>query len=276
MRSPRRTTCSPPWSTPTSSTATSSTSTRTRSPGGRSLDVNDRTLRNVVTGLGGRLDGTPTQTGFDITAASEVMAALSLTTSMRDLRERLGRIVVGYDRSGKPVTAEEIQARRRHGGHHARGHQAEPDADPGEHPGAGARRAVRQHRHRRLVGGRRPHRPAHQRLRGHRGGVRGRHGRRALLQPQVPGLGRGTRRRGARGDRPRRSRSTRERTTSCPASRSPPRCSPRTPTRSLARGGQPDQADREHPDPRSHPRRRDQRLPHRPRLGARRHRRDRP
>jgi formate--tetrahydrofolate ligase len=75
----------------------------------RVLDVNDRSLRNIVTGLGGRLDGVPRQSGFDITAASEVMAALSLTTSYQDLRERLGRIVVGFNRSGQPVTAEEIQ-----------------------------------------------------------------------------------------------------------------------------------------------------------------------
>jgi formate--tetrahydrofolate ligase len=75
----------------------------------RVLDVNDRSLRNIVTGLGGRLDGVPRQSGFDITAASEVMAALSLTTSFKDLRERLGRIVVGFSRAGNPVTAEEIQ-----------------------------------------------------------------------------------------------------------------------------------------------------------------------
>jgi formate--tetrahydrofolate ligase len=76
----------------------------------RVLDVNDRALRNIVVGLGGRPDGMPRQTGFDITAASEVMAALALTTSLGDLRERLGRIVVGYDDDGKPVTAEQLEA----------------------------------------------------------------------------------------------------------------------------------------------------------------------
>ncbi|MBB4935118.1 formate--tetrahydrofolate ligase [Lipingzhangella halophila] len=76
----------------------------------RALDINDRALRNIVTGLGSRTDGTPRQTGFDITAASEVMALLSLATSVRDLRARLGRIVVGTNRSGKPVTAEELGA----------------------------------------------------------------------------------------------------------------------------------------------------------------------
>ena len=61
----------------------------------RVLDVNDRALRNIIIGLGGRGDGVPRQTGFDITAASEVMATLALTTSLADLRERLGRIVAG-------------------------------------------------------------------------------------------------------------------------------------------------------------------------------------
>jgi formate--tetrahydrofolate ligase len=72
----------------------------------RVLDVNDRSLRNIVSGLGSREDGIPRETGFDITAASEVMAVLALSTSLRDLRTRLGRIVVGYRRDGEPVTAE--------------------------------------------------------------------------------------------------------------------------------------------------------------------------
>ena len=61
----------------------------------RVLDVNDRALREIVVGLGGRMDGVPRQTGFDITAASEVMAILALATSVQDLRARLGRLVVG-------------------------------------------------------------------------------------------------------------------------------------------------------------------------------------
>ena len=74
----------------------------------RVLDVNDRALRNMTLGLGGRLDGVPRESGFDITAASEVMAALALCTGLHDLRARLGRIVVGYTKAGTPVTAEEI------------------------------------------------------------------------------------------------------------------------------------------------------------------------
>jgi formate--tetrahydrofolate ligase len=76
----------------------------------RVLDVNDRALRNIVIGLGGKADGVPRQTGFDITAASEVMAVLALSTSLPDLRARLGRIVVGYTTAGEPVTAEQLHA----------------------------------------------------------------------------------------------------------------------------------------------------------------------
>lgn len=75
----------------------------------RVLDVNDRALRNIVVGLGTTLDGIPREGGFDITAASELMAVLGLATSLQDLRERLGRIVVGYDRHKEPVTAEQIK-----------------------------------------------------------------------------------------------------------------------------------------------------------------------
>ncbi len=74
----------------------------------RVLDVNDRSLRNIVSGLGSRLDGLPRQTGFDITAASEVMAIFALARSVPEMRERMGRIVVGYTRAGKPVTAEDV------------------------------------------------------------------------------------------------------------------------------------------------------------------------
>jgi formate--tetrahydrofolate ligase len=75
----------------------------------RVLDVNDRSLRNIVIGLGSKEDGVTRQTGFDITAASEVMAILGLTTSLQDLRARLARIVVGYTHDGEPVTAEQLK-----------------------------------------------------------------------------------------------------------------------------------------------------------------------
>jgi len=76
----------------------------------RVLDVNDRALRNIVIGLGGKMDGVTRQTGFDITAASEVMAILALATDQEDLRQRLGRIVVGYSTAGSPITAEQLHA----------------------------------------------------------------------------------------------------------------------------------------------------------------------
>jgi formate--tetrahydrofolate ligase len=75
----------------------------------RVMDLNDRALRDVVTGLGGMQNGVPRQTGFDITAASEVMAILALTTSLADLRARLGRIVIGQTRDGRYITAEDLK-----------------------------------------------------------------------------------------------------------------------------------------------------------------------
>jgi formate--tetrahydrofolate ligase len=74
----------------------------------RVLDVNDRALRNIVIGLGGRMDGVTRQTGFDITAASEVMAVLALSSSLADLKARLARIVVGYTPGGDAVTASDL------------------------------------------------------------------------------------------------------------------------------------------------------------------------
>jgi formate--tetrahydrofolate ligase len=76
----------------------------------RCLDMNDRALRSVVVGLGGPPNGVPRQDGFNITVASEVMAILCLASDLNDLRERLGRIVVGFDRGGEPVRARDLKA----------------------------------------------------------------------------------------------------------------------------------------------------------------------
>ncbi len=76
----------------------------------RCVDMNDRQLRNVVDGLGRRVDGVTREDGFDITVASEIMATLCLASSIKDLKERLSRIVVGYSYTGEPVTAGEIGA----------------------------------------------------------------------------------------------------------------------------------------------------------------------
>ncbi len=75
----------------------------------RVVDVNDRALRQIVVGLGGKANGYTRETGFDISAASEVMAILALSTDIFDMRKRLGSIVVGFSRDGKPVTAEDLK-----------------------------------------------------------------------------------------------------------------------------------------------------------------------
>ena len=76
----------------------------------RCVDMNDRQLRNIVDGLGGRMQGVPREDGFDITVASEVMAVLCLAADIPDLKERLGRMVVAYTFEGKPVTASDLKA----------------------------------------------------------------------------------------------------------------------------------------------------------------------
>lgn len=76
----------------------------------RVVDMNDRELRNIVVGLGGKAHGVPRQDGFDITVASEVMAILCLATGLYDLKERLSKIIVAYDYSGNPITAGMLKA----------------------------------------------------------------------------------------------------------------------------------------------------------------------
>ncbi len=76
----------------------------------RNVDISDRALRDIVIGIGGRENGYPRQTGFDITVASEVMAILALATSLKDMRAKLGRIIVAQTYDGKPVTAEDLRA----------------------------------------------------------------------------------------------------------------------------------------------------------------------
>ena len=75
----------------------------------RCLDMNDRALREVIIGLGGKINGFPRQDGFNITVASEIMAILCLAKNIDDLRERIGRIVIGYNLSGEPVTAKQLE-----------------------------------------------------------------------------------------------------------------------------------------------------------------------
>ncbi|MCL5256364.1 MAG: formate--tetrahydrofolate ligase [Chloroflexi bacterium] len=74
----------------------------------RVMDISDRSLRQIIIGLGGKENGYPRETGFDITVASEVMAILALTTGLKDIRERFSRVVIGNDVTGKPITAEDL------------------------------------------------------------------------------------------------------------------------------------------------------------------------
>jgi formate--tetrahydrofolate ligase len=74
----------------------------------RVLDINDRQLRNIVSGLGGKAHGVPREDGFDITVASEIMAILCLAENMEDLKNRIKRIIVGYSRQDKPITVEDL------------------------------------------------------------------------------------------------------------------------------------------------------------------------
>jgi len=76
----------------------------------RVVDVSDRALRNIIIGLGGELNGTPRETGYDISVASEVMAILALTTGLKDLRQKLAKMVIGSTYDGKAVTAEDLKA----------------------------------------------------------------------------------------------------------------------------------------------------------------------
>ena len=76
----------------------------------RCVDMNDRQLRNVIDGIGGRMQGVPREDGFDITVASEIMAVLCLASDLMDLKQRLARIIVGYNRAGQPVTAHDLKA----------------------------------------------------------------------------------------------------------------------------------------------------------------------
>lgn len=76
----------------------------------RALDMNDRALRNITVGLGGKINGVPREDGFMITVASEIMAILCLANDLNDLKQRLGKIIVGYNTNGEPITAKDLKA----------------------------------------------------------------------------------------------------------------------------------------------------------------------
>ncbi len=76
----------------------------------RCVDMNDRQLRNIICGIGGKMQGVPREDGFDITVASEIMAVLCLASDLMDLKQRIARIIIGYNRKGEPVTAHDLKA----------------------------------------------------------------------------------------------------------------------------------------------------------------------
>ncbi len=153
----------------------------------RVVDMNDRALRDIVVALGGPANGFPRQDGFDIVVASEVMAIFCLATSIKDLKERLGKIVVGYTREQKPILATRSEGPRRDDGAAEGRARAEPRADAREQsPAFDPRRPVRQHRARLQLGDRHADGAEARRLRRHRGGLRRRPGRREVHRHQVP------------------------------------------------------------------------------------------
>ena len=152
----------------------------------RALDVNDRALRGIVIGLGGPGQGVPRESGFDITAASEVMAILCLADSRADLRARLERILVGYTRTGQPVLAGEMGVTGALAAILNEAHLAEPRAVARGDARVRPRRAVRQHRARLQLGPRDADGPGARRLRRDRGRLRLRPRRREVLRPEMP------------------------------------------------------------------------------------------
>ena len=158
----------------------------------RVVDISDRALRHVVIGLGGREDGVPRETEFVITVGSEVMAVLALATDLHDLRARLGRIVLATTTDGQARHRRGPRRRRLDDRPAPRRHQAEPAPDARRRSGLRPRRPVRQHRPRQQLDHRGPPGARDQRHRLHRGGLRGRHGRREVLRHQVPGVRPGT------------------------------------------------------------------------------------
>ena len=137
-------------------------------PWRRVVDLNDRALRNIIIGLGKRFDGVPRETGYDITVASEIMAILALTTSLADMRERIGKMVIAYDKEQKSGNRRRYPGRRRRHGLDEGSHQAQLDAIAGKHPGPSARRSLRQYRPRQFFHHRRYDRHENRRLRHHR------------------------------------------------------------------------------------------------------------
>ena len=155
----------------------------------RVIDTNDRMLRQITIGQGPEEKGFTRSTGFDIAVASEIMAILALATDLADMRDRLGRMVIGTNRSRRTDYRRRYRRQRRADGPDERRDHAQSDADHRGHAGVRACRTVRQHRARQFVDRGRSDRAQAGRpawLRAHRSGLRRRHGFREILQHQVP------------------------------------------------------------------------------------------
>ena len=162
------------------------TSTRSRSRGGAASTSTTARCATSSSASAAARTATSRQTGFDITAASEVMAIVAVARDLHDLRERLGAITVGSTFEGEPVTAEQLQRRRRDDGA-AEGHdQAEPRADARGPAGVRPLRPVREHRARQQLARRRPRRAQARRLRRHRERLRLGHGHGEVLRHRLP------------------------------------------------------------------------------------------
>ena len=165
----------------------------------RCMDINDRSLRDIVVGLGGKANGSPRQTGFDITAASEVMAIVASPRDLRTCAVAWARSRSRDNRDGDPVTAEQLRRRRLDDRAAEGDDQAEPRADARGPAGVRPLRPVRQHRARQQLSRRRSGRAQAGRLRRHRERLRLRHGHGEVLRHRLP-----ARRHPARRRRPRR------------------------------------------------------------------------
>ena len=150
------------------------------------IDFCAQALRNIVIGMGGNMDGYLMQSKFAIAVSSEVMAILAVFSDLKDLRERMGNIVVAYDKKGDPVTMRRPGSGRRHDRLAPRGDQPQPAAVDRRPALLRPRRAVRQHRGRPVVGRGRQDLPEAGRLPRHRVGLRRRHRLREVLERQVP------------------------------------------------------------------------------------------
>ena len=112
----------------------------------RCVDMNDRNLRNIVVGLGNKTDGMVREDHFVITVASEIMAILCLAEDIKDLKARLGRIIVAYNFQGDPVTADDLTGNRSNDSTFKRCYQTKSDPDAGAYTGACTRRTICQYR----------------------------------------------------------------------------------------------------------------------------------